>query len=316
MDVSLATLDYEWAQLDAVDTGRTLAVIGTNLYGMPSDMPRLASFSRERRLFLVDDAAQALGASVGGRLSGTWGDVGIYSLDKGKNVSAMDGGLILSSNETVVRALEKEVAALPRPKSSDVLHALFKCGAYAAMLRPWLYWIPNAIPRLGLGQTMYDTSYAVEAYNRPLAALAVTMLRRLDAFTAARRANAAWLRANLSAVPGVALVEPHVKSEPVYLRFPILVADPRLRRELLDELNAAGIGATTSYPRSLAAIPQLAPYHADPALAPNGVAVADRILTLPTHPFVASTDLERMADVIHNAGNRHASLARPLEAIA
>ena len=116
VDVSLATLDYEWPQLDAVDTGRTLAVIGTNLYGMPNDMPRLAAFSRERRLFLVDDAAQALGASVGGRLSGTWGDVGIYSLDKGKNVSAMDGGLILSSNETVVRALEKEVSALPRPK--------------------------------------------------------------------------------------------------------------------------------------------------------------------------------------------------------
>lgn len=306
VDISAETLDFDWTHLEAADCHRVLAIVATNLYGIPNDMPRLVAFAKQRKLFLVDDAAQAFGAAVGGRPSGTWGDVGVYSLDKGKNVSAIDGGLIVSNHDMVARTVDADVRALPKPKTSEIAHTLIKLGAYATMLRPSLYWIPNAIPQLGLGRTVYDTSYVVEAYCRPLAALALVMLPRLDEFTAARRANAAWLRARLERMPGISLVQPPVGSEPVYLRFPILVDTPALRDPLVQALNESGIGATGSYPRSIADIHHLASYSTDLNAPASGSSVAARIVTLPTHPFVSKADLQRTVDIISMMVRSHA----------
>lgn len=298
VDVSSDTLDYSWARLQSTDTARALAIIGTNLYGMPNDMPRLAAFARAHGLLLIDDAAQALGASIAGRPCGTWGDVGIYSLDKGKNVSAIDGGLIVSSRADVIRALQAEMETVPKGSAGEWWHIVMKAAAYSLLLRPWLYWIPNAIPQLGLGQTMYDTSFAVHRYGSAPAALALGMLGRLDAFTARRREHAEWLRGRLASFPGIALVSPAERSEPAYVRLPILVADPALRDRLLVALNAAGIGATGSYPGAIQEIPHLSGYAADVATPSVGASVAHRIVTLPTHPFVTARDLERTVDII------------------
>lgn len=299
VDISSDTLDYSWARLQGTDTTRALAIIGTNLYGMPNDMPRLAAFARAHGLVLIDDAAQALGASIAGRPCGTWGDVGIYSLDKGKNVSAIDGGLIVSSRADIIRALQAEMETVPEGGAvGESWHLVTKAAAYALLLRPWLYWIPNAIPQLGLGQTMYDTSFAVHRYGSTPAALALGMLGRLEAFTATRRANAEWLRRRLASVPGVALVSPAERSEPAYVRLPILVADPAWRGRLLAALNAAGIGATGSYPGAIPDIPHLSAYPADVATPSVGASIAQRIVTLPTHPFVTAHDLERTVDII------------------
>lgn len=305
VDISPTTLDYDWSRLARTDTAKALAIIGTNLYGLPSDMPRLATFARERGLFLVDDAAQAFGATVGGRPSGTWGDVGLYSLDKGKNVSAMDGGLLVSNNDAVSASLDAEVAALPPTPTGRLIATLVKLAAYITLLRPSLYWIPNGIPQLGLGQTAYDTTYAIEQYGRPLAALAVTMVPQLDRFTAARRSNAARLLQLLADVPYVTPVQPVAGSEPVYVRLPLLVADPDLRDALIAALTGAGIGATGSYPHALCDVPELAGYPASLAVPPGGASVARRILTLPTHPLVSHRDLERAAGVIRDVVGRY-----------
>jgi perosamine synthetase len=317
VDISDRTLDFEWRRLEAADTRNVLAIIATNLYGMPSNMPRLLAFARQRELVLIDDAAQAFGATVEGRACGTWGDAGIYSFDKGKNVAAIEGGLIVTNDDCLGQTAAAAVHWLPGPHSADIVSMLVKLGVYSTLLRPSLYWIPNAIPQLGLGQTVYDTSYDLETYNRPLAALALTMLRRLDEFTAVRRANAAWLRTELAQLPRITLVEPTPGSEPVYLRFPILAEQPAIRDSLVHALNAAGIGATASYPRSVAEIADLAACAGDCTDAAVGQSVATRIVTLPTHPFVRRSDLQRMANVIRCiVTSRPVAAARSVQTVA
>lgn len=316
VDISLQTLDFDWTRLQQVDTSRALAIVGTNLYGIPSDMPRLSKFARDRRLFLVDDAAQAFGATVGGRPSGSWGDAGIFSFDKGKNVSAIDGGLIVSNHDHVIRSLEVEMAELPPTPPARILAALVKLVGYVALVPPSLYWIPNSIPQLGLGQTIYDTSYAVERYSRPLAALGVTMLRRLDAFTAARLANAEAMRSRLAGLTTISFVQPPPGSNPVYLRFPLLAADRDARDAIVAALNDAGIGATASYPRSLADLPHLDAYPMDLAVPSSGAAVADRIVTLPTHPLVGPRDIDRTVEVIRAVTEERRPRLRARSAVA
>jgi len=294
VDISAATLDYAPDQLDAADFSRVLAIVATNLYGLPNDLPALSETARRHGVFLIDDAAQSMGASVGGRWSGTWGDAGLFSLDKGKNVSAIDGGVIVTNSEAVASALEQELQSIPSPGGVVSCLGLAKAVAYAVLLRPRLYWIPNSIPQLGLGKTVFTTDFPLERPPRSLVALAVTMLDRLDEFTGARHANAAKLLEVLSAVPGLQPIAPTAGTAPVYLRLPILIADANARDRALARLNAAGIGATGSYPASIADIAELqCSVAGGVSNAETGRRVARQIVTLPTHAFVTPADVRR-----------------------
>jgi perosamine synthetase len=298
VDISPDTLDYSAAALAETDFSRVLAVVATNLYGLPNDMPALERLARRHGVFLVDDAAQAMGAGFEGRWSGTWGDAGLFSFDKGKNISAIDGGVIVTNSDQVAAALREEVGDLESPRAAtSVLHIL-KAVAYSVLLRPSLYGIPAHIPQLGLGRTIFTTDFPLSGPDRVLTALALTMVSRLDEFTAARRANAAALRRGLQNV-GVTCIEPHARSAPAYLRFPLLVASEREQTAAIHALNAVGIGATRSYPASIADVAGLGGVLANEGLlAAGGRDVARRLVTLPTHPFVGAADIRRMCEVL------------------
>jgi dTDP-4-amino-4,6-dideoxygalactose transaminase len=299
VDVDPDSLDYDRAALAAADTSRVLAVVATNLYGIPNDLPHLVAFGRERGVFVVDDAAQALGAVSSGRPAGTWGDAGLFSLDKGKNVSAIDGGVLVTGDDRVAEALRAEVATLEGPSTSRRAEHVVKALVYATLLHPRLYWMPNAIPQLGLGRTLYTTEFAIERQDPGLAALGSVMLRELEAFTAARRGNAAGLLAAIGPAAGIQVPATPPASQPAWLRLPLLVSVPGWRDRLVAALTAAGIGATTSYPAALIDVPELrASLAGEPGDCPGARTVATRILTLPTHPYVTPPDIRTVARVV------------------
>ena len=297
IDISPETLDFAPDALAAHDFSRTLALVATNLYGLPSDLPGLERLARRHGLFLVDDAAQSMGASVGGRWSGTWGDAGLYSFDKGKNVSAIDGGVIVTDSDDLAGAVRAEMANLVAPGTATTVAHVLKALAYFVMLRPWLYGIPARIPHLGLGRTEYTTDYPLTPPDPVLSALALTMLPRLEVFTAARQANAAAILTALASVPGVRTIAVRTDATPAYLRLPILLENRRAQVGAIQALNAAGIGATGSYPEALSDVPELCETAA-PARTAGGRTVARGIVTLPTHPFVGRADIGCMCRVL------------------
>jgi dTDP-4-amino-4,6-dideoxygalactose transaminase len=298
VDVSPETLDYAVDDLARADFSRALALIATNLYGMPNDLPALTRLARAHGVFVIDDAAQAMGASVGGRASGTWGDAGLFSFDKGKNVSAIDGGLVVTNSGDIAGALRDEARSLSAPGLVESGLGVAKALVYAALLRPELYWIPNGIPQLELGKTAFTMDFPLHGPSRPLTALAVAMMTRLDAFTRARTGNASALLAGLDGLPGVRAVTPGAQAVPVYLRLPVLVDTPEARDRMLSRLNHAGIGASASYPSSIADIPELQGRFAGNARPAGGRYVAERIVTLPTHGFVRPADVERTLQLV------------------
>jgi perosamine synthetase len=312
VDVSSRTLDYEPSQLEREDGSRVLALVATNLYGEPSDMKAWQAFARARQIFLVDDAAQSMGASVSGRWSGTCGDVGLFSFDKGKPVSAIDGGVIVTDSAEIDAALAAEMAALPRPDPAQSAKDVAKALAYFVFLRPWLYWIPDRLPQLELGKTVFTTEFPVEAPDAALSALARTTLPHLDDYVRARTATAVALRAGVATLRGVRLVASRPNVSPGHLRLPLVFDDADVRRHAHDHLRAAGFGASGSYPASLADVPRLQPLlAAPPRTADGGRYVAARILTLPTHPFVTSGDVIRMLSILEALVGRSTRTATP-----
>jgi len=83
-------------------TDRTKAIIPVDLYGRTADMLALRDIAQRRHLYLVEDAAQALGARIGDRLAGTFGDVGAFSFHGTKTVTTGgEGGLLVTDDDAL-----------------------------------------------------------------------------------------------------------------------------------------------------------------------------------------------------------------------
>src|SRR6185436_13683961 len=80
-------------------TRRTKAVIVTHLFGNPCDMDPIVELCREKGLLLLEDCAQAFGATYKGRPVGTIGDIGCFSLQQTKHMTAGEGGMVVARDE-------------------------------------------------------------------------------------------------------------------------------------------------------------------------------------------------------------------------
>jgi dTDP-4-amino-4,6-dideoxygalactose transaminase len=312
-DIEPRTLSYDLDRLGGRDFSRVLAIVSANLYGLPNDLPAIEALARRHGVYMVDDAAQAMGATFGARAAGTFGDAGLFSLDKGKNITSMQGGILVTRDAKIAAALCRRVAALPGAGGADTLAQVLKLFLYAVLLPPARYGITRRLPFLGLGRTPYVTPSPLTRYSPALGAFAAILYERLDALGDARRAAATRIQAALAGRPDIVPVEPLPGAMPVYVRLPVLAADAGSREELLRRLDAAGIGATASYPTAIADIAELQG-RVDPADldCPGARAVASRILTLPTHPFVQPPDVERMAMALRDAPRARAGqVTRP-----
>jgi perosamine synthetase len=285
-DVDATTLGMDTAALARHDFSRTLAVISANLYGVPNDLATIERICRERGVYMLDDSAQALGARVDGRAVGSFGDAGLYSFDKGKIISTMQGGAIVCREGRLATELGARVAKLPGSRPGEAFSNFAKLAVYSVFLRPGLYGLIRALPFTGLGQTPYETSCPVTTLTRFQTKVAARLIARLEQLNEARRRNAASLGDALCDLPGVDLATIPAGSRPVFARFPLRVRESARRAAAIAALDAAGIGATASYPQALCDVPEVvARIPAADRDCPAARTVASSILTLPTHAF-------------------------------
>src|SRR5438128_7129737 len=114
-DISPETFDFDHALLKEALNANTLCVLSHHLFGVPSDIEGIRALCRGRGIFVVEDAAQAMGVEDKGRRLGTIGDVGIFSLGRGKNITCGSGGIILTNSAPIARATARTYANLEIP---------------------------------------------------------------------------------------------------------------------------------------------------------------------------------------------------------
>jgi dTDP-4-amino-4,6-dideoxygalactose transaminase len=297
-DVDPKTLDLDLSALVRLDLRKTLCIVPSGLYGLPGDLGALEQIARGAGAFLVDDAAQCLGATKEGRPCGTFGDAGFYSLGRGKGITAMGGGILVTHHDDLARRIGRAVGALPRSSAWTVSTAVCSSLVYASMLPPSRYWLLDRLPFLGLGLSRFEPSFPITRLSAYQERLAQRLFPLLDSSNQMRRAHADPLRAGIEGVEGIEVPRPLEGAHPVYLRFPMLTRDAKHRASLLRGFRNSGIGASASYPTSIDDIPGIAPYLApDQEPCPGARSIAARILTLPTHPWVTAGDIEKMVTV-------------------
>jgi perosamine synthetase len=161
-DINPDTLDFDYALLESQISEQTLCLVINHLLGRPADLDHCRALARSKGIWVVEDAAQAMGAVYQGKTAGTRGDVGFFSLGRGKVICAVEGGIIVTRNPDIAAALQREYQKLPPYTCQEKAILLAKAIALVCFLRPSFYWLPDHLPFLKLGQTEFSTRFSLK----------------------------------------------------------------------------------------------------------------------------------------------------------
>ncbi|GAA2034917.1 DegT/DnrJ/EryC1/StrS family aminotransferase [Catenulispora yoronensis] len=267
VDIEPGSFCLDPAAVEAAITDKTVAIIPVHLYGHPADMDRILPIARAHNLKVVEDAAQAVGASLDGRPVGTFGDTACFSFYPTKNSHAIEGGMIVTADEGLARTLR-----LLRSQGSLVAYQ-------------------NEIA--GLNNRLSDVHAAVGRVQ----------LAKLPAWTKQRQENAKFFDAHLS---GVGVPPVAAGAEHVYHQYTIRVGEEVEggRDGLRARLAERGVGTGVYYPTQVHQLPTFLGPDAPSASRISGSLehtekAGREVLSLPVMPTLTQQELETIVAAVN-----------------
>ena len=275
VDAEPRTGNIDIDKIEAAITPNTKALSVVHYLGMPVDMDRIKVIAKKYNLFVVEDAALAIGTTYKGVHAGMLGDIGHFSFYPVKHMTTLEGGMVLSKHPEVL-----EKIALQRAFGVDRTHGERKVpGQYDVNM-------------LGFNYRM----------NEVQAAIGSRQVARLDEFLAARRENHAVLTARFADIEEIDQFDTtngnFVSS--CYCHSIVLKGDLAQRRvEFIEALKSKGVGTSIYYPRP---VPDLSfysdKYGYQPGQFPEAARIAYRSVALPVGPHLGPGDAEYITDSV------------------
>jgi len=221
-DIEIDTLNLDPAKLEAAITPRTRAIIPVHFAGLAADMEAILHVANRHGIPVLEDAAHAHGGTWNGRPLGSIGAMATFSFQASKNMTAGEGGIVVTNDEDL----------------AEIAESLVWVGRKKG--RPWY-----EHHRLGW-------NYRLTEFQ---AAMLLAQLERLPEQTRTRQANGAYLTAQLERIPGI-----HPMAVPAFaaghawhiycLRF--VASEFGITREkFLEALAAEGVPGSSGYAHSL-----------------------------------------------------------------
>lgn len=301
VDIDPQTLDYS-EQLEQTDLSSCAAIVACNLFGLPSDITRLRTLARNTRAILIDDAAQAFGLRDQSGPCGGRADLGMVSLDRGKNLSTYSGGILIVNDPKLSDAVSSLYFRLTETSLGHDVAVMAKMIAVGCLSHPRLYWLPNRLPFLGIGTTVFDPQFPLTKLGRLQEQYGAIVLPKLDEFNHIRKQHSTWLAERIIPMRKYSIPGYKQGQVPTYLRFPLLAADRASRDHTVAALRTHGIGGGLMYPDTLDSIVGLRPHLiANPQGFPGAREVSDRLFTVPTHPLLKPCDLQRIITALNES---------------
>jgi len=191
-DVDPLTYNIKAETIAPKITSRTKAIIVTHLFGNPCNMDPILKLAAQHNLPVIEDACQAYLAEYRGKLVGTMGDIGCFSLQQGKHITTGEGGIIISKNENYSKRMKLFID---------------KAWGYGD-IKPDHYF-------LALNYRMTELQGAV----------ALAQIKKLDSVVEKRIKMAQMLTELISNIPGVNPPQTTAEGKHVYWRYPLRIDD-------------------------------------------------------------------------------------------
>jgi len=262
--VSSDNLNISPNAIQSSSTPRTRAIIVVHYAGYPCDMDAILSIARQNGLFVIEDAAHAVGSKLNDRPLGTWGDVGCFSFFSNKNMTTGEGGMMTTDNDELARKLNR----LRSHGMTSLTWDRHKGHAYSYDV-------------VDLGY-----NYRIDEIR---AAIGLVQLSKVERNNERRRSLTQVYRDALQELTPQVHVpfQNHPGKTSAHI-MPILLPNNTKRHEFIDSMKASGIQTSIHYP----------PIHTFTSYK-DGVAwnvpvtedVAGREITLPLYPAMSDDDV-------------------------
>lgn len=295
-DLERGTCNISAEDVERLINNDTGAVLVTHFYGLMCDVERIKAVCDEHGVPMIEDAAQAFGARVGGRPAGTIGTAGIFSFGLYKNVNAFYGGLVVTRDEELKNRLEAEMAALPVQPVAGYLTKVI-----SGLMTDIVTW-PPFFGGLFFRIFRYAVIHDIDAINNRLkidvapelrtkipasylhrmsAIQAESILAQLDGVEAhfqRRLAAARRYHDGLEDIRELTMPPLRTDGSHVYWHFPIQTANPH---DVVRHVMQQGRDIAVSYHRNCADLPCFSRWQRDCPIARE---TADAVIYLPTYP--------------------------------
>ncbi|MFQ6087180.1 MAG: DegT/DnrJ/EryC1/StrS family aminotransferase [Candidatus Bathyarchaeia archaeon] len=261
VDIDLQTYNVDEEKLRKAVNAKTRAVIPVDLYGLSADMQAISKIAKEHDLAVIEDAAQAHGASYRGKHPGYFADMACWSFYASKNMTTGEGGMITTNNDEYADTLR-------------CMRSHGEKGEYVSIMLGHNYRMPEIQAAIGIAQ-----------------------LEKLPAFLERRRRNAQHLTEELGLVKRLTLpMEPEGYKHSWYLYTVRLHGSRAERDQAVEELRRRGIGATVYYSTPV----HLMPYYRHFAThgLPETEKASEQVFSLPVHPGVTRQETDFIADSV------------------
>jgi dTDP-4-amino-4,6-dideoxygalactose transaminase len=267
VDIDPETYNLDPAGVAEAMTDRTKVVMPVHLFGQCADMDPILEAARERGVAVVEDAAQAIGATCKGRKAGSMGDAGCFSFFPSKNLGAAgDGGMIVTSDARLA-----ERCTVMRDHGS----------------KPRYY------------HTCVGGNFRLDAVQ---AAVVLAKLPHLEEWHEARRANAAWYDERFAGCPAVVTPVERPENRMIYNQYVIRIKDggggPTARDRVVDHLKEKKIGHAIYYPVPLHLQECFADLGYTEGAFPHAEQAAHEVLAIPVYPELTPEQQEEVAAAV------------------
>ncbi len=264
-DIDLKTYTIDPNSIENLISENTKAILPVQLYGQSANMDKINEIAEKYGLTVIEDAAQAHGATCNGEKVGSLGDMACFSFYPTKNMTTSEGGIITTNDEDLA-----ENARVFR--------------AHGASIR-------YHHDEIGYNFRMTDIS----------AAIGLAQLDKIDEFNDKRIANAAYLNEGLKDVDGVITPYCAYGSKHVYHQYTIRV-EKGDRDDWVDIINECGVGTGIHYPIPLYNQPVYKGLGIS-GNCPNAELAANNVISLPVHPSLTKEDLDLVIEAVKTASN-------------
>jgi dTDP-4-amino-4,6-dideoxygalactose transaminase len=274
VDIKKDTYNIDPEKIEERITPNTKAIIPVHYAGQACDIKAIVDIAEDRGLFVIEDAAHAIGSEYDGKKIGSFGTTTCFSFYATKNMTTGEGGAITTENDALADKLR--VMRL-HGISKDAWNRYSEKGK-------WYYEIENA----GWKYNMTDIQ----------AALGIPQIKKLDSFIAMRREYAKLYNSSLTEIDGAITPFEDPRAKHIYHLYPLLL-DGYNRDGFIDKMNDKGIGCSVHF----------IPLHLHPLYRSMGFKKGDypiaewvyeREVSLPLYPKMTLEDIDYVMGIVRD----------------
>jgi perosamine synthetase len=284
----------------------TLAIVPTHLGGRVADLTVVSGVARRTGAWVIEDAAQSLGARYQGRPVTTVGDIGFCSLAIGKGLTLYEGGVLVTRDEGLRQALRETSARIAPYRTAWEALRLSQLFAYALLYRPaglrLAYGMPlrRALRRNRLIEAAGDdfpTRIPIHRVGTIRRAIGGNASIRLSSFLAIISAQATARKNELERISGLTIMGDPEGSDGTWPFLMALLPTARARDAALARLWTAGLGVSRLFIHALPDYPRLTGELGTPDV-PHARDFAARMLTISNSPWLRDEDFATIRSVL------------------